>query len=104
MKKGRVKMDLAIASVSVLLEMEGDQCRRARIAAGSVAPVPLRLAKVEKLLEGNIISIEILEEAQRVAAESVAPITDIRAGAEYRRRIIGVYVKRAIERLMGDTA
>ncbi len=103
MKKGRVKMDLAIASVSVLLEMEGDRCRRARIAAGSVAPVPLRLAKVEKLLEGKAISNEILRKAQRVAAESVAPITDIRAGEEYRRRIVGVYVKRAIERLMGDS-
>ena len=54
MKKGRMKMDLAVASVAVLLDMEGDLCRKARIAAGSVAPIPLRLRAVEEILEGSI--------------------------------------------------
>jgi CO/xanthine dehydrogenase FAD-binding subunit len=99
MKKGRVYMDLATASVAVLLEMDGKTCRRARIAAGSVAPVPLRLTKVEELLEGNAVSEEILSEVQKIAEDSVSPITDIRATEEYRRRIVGVYARRAIEKL-----
>lgn len=102
MKKGRVHMDLATASVAVLLEMDGNTCRRACIAAGSVAPVPLRLSEVEKLLKGNAISEEILDEAQKMAEESVSPITDIRATEEYRRRIVGVYARRAIEKLTGS--
>lgn len=101
LKKGRVKMDLAVASVALLLEMEGEKCRKVRIAAGSVAPVPLRLTKVETLLEGELFSQELLEEAQRLAVESISPVTDIRGAEEYRRKIISVYVKRGLEKLIG---
>lgn len=100
LKKGRVKMDLAIASLAVLLEMEGERCRKARIAAGSVAPMPLRLYKVEELLEGATISKELVAEAQQLAAESVSPVTDVRATEEYRRQIVGVYVKRGLEKVL----
>ena len=101
LKKGRVKMDLAIASLAVLLEMEGGRCRKARIAAGSVAPMPLRLSKVETLLEGAILSKDLVSKAQQLAREIVSPITDVRATEEYRRQIVGVYVKRGLEKILG---
>ncbi len=100
-KKGRVKMDLAIASVAACLTMENGACRKALIAAGSVAPVPLRLRGVEALLESNPLSRDIAHEAGRIAMETVSPITDIRSTEEYRRHIVGVFVKRAIERITG---
>ena len=101
LKKGRVKMDLAIASLAVLLEMEGGKCRKARIAAGSVAPVPLRLYKVEALLEGSTVTEKLAAEAQRLATKIISPITDIRATEEYRRQIVRVYVKRGLEKILG---
>ncbi len=101
LKKGRVKMDLAIASLAVLLEMERGKCRKARIAAGSVAPVPLRLYKVEDLFEGAAISKDLVSKAQQLASEIVSPITDIRATEEYRRQIVGVYVRRGLEKILG---
>ena len=101
LKKGRVKMDLAIASVAALLIMEKDKCCKARIAAGSVAPVPLRLFEVEALLERENISKKIADKAQQLAANTISPITDIRATEEYRRHIVGIYVERAIEELLG---
>ncbi len=101
LKKGRVKMDLAIASLAVLLEMERGKCRKARIAAGSVAPVPLRLYKVEDLFEGAAISKDLVSKAQQLASEIVSPITDIRATEEYRRQIVGVYVRRGFEKILG---
>lgn len=100
LKKGRGKMDLATASVAVLLEMEGEKCRKARLAAGSAAPVPKRLLKAEALLESAIISKELVAEAQQLAEDSVAPITDIRSSEEYRRQVIGVLVKRALEKVL----
>lgn len=100
LKKGRVKMDLAVASVAVRLDMEGNKCLKARVAAGSVAPVPLRLSKVETILEGTTIHKKHAAEAQRLAEDNVVPITDIRATEEYRRQIIGVLVKRALERAL----
>ncbi len=99
LRRGRVKMDLAIASVAVLLEMEAGTCRKARVAAGAVAPVPLRLTEVEKILEGRSLTDQILTQAQDAAMASVSPITDLRSTAEYRRDLVGVYVKRAVGRL-----
>lgn len=101
LKKGRVKMDLALASLAMLVEMEGETCRKARIAAGAVAPVPIRLHSVESLLEGNTVSAELVTEAQRLAAESVRPITDIRTTEDYRRHLVGVFVKRGLEKILG---
>jgi carbon-monoxide dehydrogenase medium subunit len=101
-KKGRVRMDLAQASVAVLLVLDQDRCIQARIAAGSVAPTPVRLKPVEQLLGGKKISETLLAEAQQLAARTVAPISDLRSTEEYRRQIVGVYVKRAARQLMED--
>jgi carbon-monoxide dehydrogenase medium subunit len=100
MKKGRVQMDLALASVAVFMETDGNFCKKVRIAAGSVAPVPLRLTEVEKFLENTEITEEKIREAQRIAMESVSPISDVRSTADYRRHLVGVYVKNAIQSLM----
>jgi CO/xanthine dehydrogenase FAD-binding subunit len=100
LKKGRTKMDLAIASLAVLIRKDGNRCLKARIAAGSVAPTPLRLFDVEALLEGASISREHLTEAQHLAAKSISPITDVRSTADYRCHLVEVLLKRAFERLM----
>ncbi len=99
-KKRRVAMDLAQASVAMLLELEGDICRFARIAAGSVAPTPMRLKPVEALLEGKKLTSELIAEAQALASRTISPITDLRASADFRRQIIGVFIKRGIEQLL----
>jgi CO/xanthine dehydrogenase FAD-binding subunit len=100
-KKGRVKMDLAVASVAMLLVLEGNLCRKARIAAGSVAPKPIRLRRVEELLEGSNLEDKTIREAQKIAEDSVSPITDIRSTEDYRRTIVGVFVKRGVEEALG---
>jgi carbon-monoxide dehydrogenase medium subunit len=100
MKKGRVQMDLALASVAVLMETDGNYCKKIRVAAGSVAPVPLRLIEVEKFLENTEITEEKILEAQKIAMESVSPISDVRTTADYRRHLIGVYVKKTIQSLI----
>jgi CO/xanthine dehydrogenase FAD-binding subunit len=101
LKKGRVKMDLSIASVAVLLELDGETCAKARVAAGSVAPTPIRLPEVEALLEGRRLSDDAVAAAADAASRAVAPIDDVRSTAVYRRHIIGVFTKRAIAALLG---
>ncbi len=100
LKKGRTGMDLAVASVAVQIQAEGNKCLKACIAAGSVAPTPMRLLEVEALLEGANITLQLLTKAQQQAAKSVSPITDVRSTAEYRRHLVGLLVKRALEKLM----
>jgi len=101
LKKRRVKMDLAIANVALLLELADDAtCRRARVAAGAVAPVPLRLEKVETLLLGQRITPAVITRAAEMARQTIAPISDMRAGADYRRHLTGVLLARALESLL----
>ena len=104
LRQDRVHVDLAVVNVAVLLAMEADgtTCRTARVAAGAVAPTPLRLREVESLLEGKKVTPALLARAQQVARDAVAPITDVRASADYRRQITGVFVRRAIEILLGQ--
>ncbi|MCK9464223.1 MAG: xanthine dehydrogenase family protein subunit M [Proteobacteria bacterium] len=101
LKKGRVAMDLSVASVAVLLELDGETCRSARIAAGSVAPTPIRLPGAEACLAGKRLTDDVVAAACEAAMREVSPITDVRSTADYRRRIIGVYLKRAAYGLLG---
>jgi carbon-monoxide dehydrogenase medium subunit len=101
-RKGRVRMDLAQASLALRLEMEAGRCRLARVAAGAVAPTPIRLGEVEALLEGERISPPLLERVGELAGRGIRPISDVRAGAGYRRRMVGVFARRGVERLAAE--
>ncbi len=99
LRKARVRMDLAQVSVAARIETDGKVCTRARLAAGAVAPTPLRLKEVEALLEGRELSSAVIGEAAEAAVRAVAPISDLRASAEYRRTMTGVLVRRAVAAL-----
>ncbi len=57
----------------------------------------LRLRSVEGVLENSDLSPTILAEAQTKAKAEVAPIDDVRSTEQYRRDLVGVYVRRALE-------
>lgn len=59
----------AVVSAAVVLEMEGEVCRSARVVLGGVAPIPWRLPNVEQLLAGQRVTDEL---ARRAAEASVA--------------------------------
>ncbi|MBW1972677.1 MAG: xanthine dehydrogenase family protein subunit M [Deltaproteobacteria bacterium] len=82
------------AAVAFTLNEKG-ACKKARIGMGGVAPIPIRAEKAEKMFEGEKITDTLIEEAAKVASEETTPIPDIVASAEYKKRVIGVYVKRA---------
>ena len=71
------------------LEMDGDIVRRARIALGSVAPLPLRCVKTEAILEGNPLNSETIAAARQQLEAEISPIDDIRSTEGYRRRVAG---------------
>jgi len=97
LKSGRVTQDIAVANVGVWVEMYDGVCKKCRVAAGAVGPVPMRLGGVEAFAEGKEITPELLLEIQSKAAREVTPITDVRSTEVHRRTITGVMVKRAME-------
>jgi CO/xanthine dehydrogenase FAD-binding subunit len=68
-------------------QMSGSLVQDVRIAAGSVAPVPLRCIKSESIIRGERISSELIERAIDAISNEVQPITDIRSTATYRRTV-----------------
>jgi len=98
LRMGRRKaLTLSIVNVAAGLAMDGQQVSRARIALGAVAPTPIRAYKAEKLLQGRKMAPELFAEAAAVAATEISPISDLRASADYRRKISVVLVRRALE-------
>ena len=95
----RKAMAISIASVAVNLEVRQNKIIRIRIAAGSVALMPIRLTVIEEFLENKEISNQLIEEAISKVSEEVNPISDIRASEEYRRYISGILFKRAFKKL-----
>ncbi len=70
-----------------------------RIAVGSVAPVPLRLTSVERMLKGMPANRELAHLARKAVAAAIHPIDDIRSTARYRSAVAGNLVAEFIERL-----
>jgi CO/xanthine dehydrogenase FAD-binding subunit len=100
LKKGRVQMDIALGSVAVLVETDGRRCVRARVAAGSLGPKPMRLREVERLLEGALLDDAAIARARQAASAAVKPISDLRASADYRRHLAGALFERSLRALM----
>jgi len=98
LRMGRRKaLTLSIVNVAAGLAMDGQQVSQARIALGAVAPTPIRAYKAEQLLQGRKMAPELFAEAAAVAATEISPISDLRASADYRRKISVVLVRRALE-------
>lgn len=67
--------------------------REARLALGSVAPTVRRLRRVEELLAGERVSPALLDKAETLVAEEIAPIDDVRSTADYRRHVSRVLLR-----------
>lgn len=82
----------AVVSAAVVLEMEGDICRSARLVLGGVAPVPWRLTEVETMLAGQRITDEL------AAAAGTASTAGARAlsGNGYKIPLTQAVVRRTI--------
>jgi len=93
----RQAMDLAIVGVAVSVTIQNGICQDARIALGAVAPTPVRAIVAETLLRGKSKDDRLFKAAAAQAPRECQPITDIRSSAEYRREMVEVLTRRALE-------
>lgn len=106
-----VKMALrraqAISLVNAAVVVSFDEQRRvaaARIALGAVAPTIIRCPEAEASLVGQPLTDETIRAAARLAQQSAKPIDDVRATADYRRRLVAVAVGRALRGIANGSA
>ena len=96
LRKGQA---LALVNVAASAWLKGEQSAflEPRIALGAVAPRVIRAPQAEAYLEGRAATPEAMAEAGRIAAGEAKPISDFRASAGYRRELIAVLTRRALE-------
>lgn len=80
-KKNARRHEVDLSNIVATILKVGDEYR---IAYGSVAPTPIRLVKTEEFLKGKKIDDKVIEEAKKILATEISPISDLRATKEYR--------------------
>lgn len=89
---------IAVASVAASLALNDDgTVHDARIALGAVAPVPTLVEEANLWLEGRQLNSIAAGEAAAAAMKAAQPISDVRGSAEFRRELVGVLTKRALQ-------
>jgi carbon-monoxide dehydrogenase medium subunit len=94
----RTADDYATVAVAatVTLDADGERCRTARIALGSVATTPLRGRAAEALLPGARLGESLVKAVGEAAKGEVDPLDDHRGSAAYKREMTAVMVGRAL--------
>jgi xanthine dehydrogenase YagS FAD-binding subunit len=82
----------AIASAAIVLEMDQDVCRSARIVLGGVAPIPWRVPDAERVLAGQRITPELAAHAGEIAIAEAKPL----AKNAYKVPLAKALVKRTV--------
>jgi len=91
---------ISVVSVAVASEIQADRFGDSRIALGAVAPTPILAEESSSKLTGSPINPDTIEAVSKLAAKESKPISDVRAGAEYRRRLVYVLTKRTINKVL----
>jgi carbon-monoxide dehydrogenase medium subunit len=96
LRKGQA---LALVNVAAAIWVDWDKNTfvAPRISLGAVAPTVIHAASAERYLEGKPTTAEAMVEAGKLAVNDAKPINDFRASAGYRRDLIAVLTKRALE-------
>jgi len=74
-------------NAAVCVTVDSGTIADVRVAVGSVAPIPLRLAKLEEFLPGRAIADVDPNEIREPVIEGIRPIDDVRSTATYRQEV-----------------
>ncbi len=93
--------DYATVSAAAVVVLRDGKLNDVRLAIGSSAPTALRCTEAESLLRGQTPTPALLREAAQTAAAIADPVADGRGSAEYKKAMVPVFVRRALETALG---
>jgi aerobic carbon-monoxide dehydrogenase medium subunit len=88
--------DFALVGVAALIMREAGRVVRARIALFGAGPTPLRAEAAEHALAGREATPKHVAAAAAAGAAALAPVADLHASADYRRRVARTLLERAL--------
>lgn len=104
---GHIKLGLrrgtscSVASVAVWVVSTEGKVEDIRIALGGVSPTPVRARRSEEAFKGESLDWERITELSRTVIQEITPITDVRASAEYRKRVSAALLAKALRQALG---
>jgi len=97
------RSDFAFASAAAQVALGPDgACARLAIGVGAATEFPLRLAAAERALTGTRPTEAAIRAAVAEALADIAPMADLHASADYRRRVVQSLAVRAITDAIAD--
>jgi carbon-monoxide dehydrogenase medium subunit len=96
----RSSEDRPCVGVCAIVDRAPDgKCQDVRVVVGAVDEVPREIPAAEALAHGELLTIELIAEiAERYSAE-IEPLSDLRGSSWYRKEMIRVFVRRALEQV-----
>lgn len=84
----RKAMSISIASLAAVIRTErSGAIERISLAWGSVGPTVARSKEIERTLIGKRLDARALKKVAPLVDKTISPISDVRAGADYRRAV-----------------
>ena len=90
--------DYATAAAAVMLTMKGGKVERCSIGLTNVADTPLWAEEAAKILTGSPLDAPTIKKAVAAAEAISSPASDARGPAQYRTKMAGVMLARALDR------
>jgi len=100
----RGSIDYPLAGVAVALKRSNGHVEDLRIAMTAVNPAPTLVKGIDSILNGENVTEEIAESVGELAARTAKPLTTSALTPEYRREMIRVFTKRAVQEVLGQRA
>ncbi len=95
--------DWPALGIAVVIERNGDALKSARIVASAATEKATRLKAAEAILNGRRIDETLLPQAADEAVEEAEFIADLRGSVPYKRELMRVYVRRAVQAAWAET-
>jgi CO/xanthine dehydrogenase FAD-binding subunit len=86
----------SVVTLAAHLPVSSGRIAGARIALGSMAPLPIRARAAERALEGRALDASTISAAAAAATEGTSPGDNALASAWYRREIVSAHLRRLL--------
>jgi 4-hydroxybenzoyl-CoA reductase subunit beta len=97
----REGMDFPMAGVAVMVKKnQSGTIEQAKVVLGAVGSSPIEVPKAAGLLEGQKPTEDLLQSVSREAVDRAQPVGNLAIDVSYRRKMVGVLVKRALHRAL----
>jgi carbon-monoxide dehydrogenase medium subunit len=94
----RSSEDRPCAGMAAVVELDPDgTCKELRLVAGAVAEVPQEVESAEARARGRRLEAGLVGEIAEAYSAAISPLSDLRGSEWYRKQLIRVLVRRAIE-------